>query len=139
MAKFKVNGLRELQKELTKMERSVPREAERELKSIADGILADAVSRVHVRSGELKASAFIEKIEGGWMIGFSASYSGYEEFGTGALTEIPLGADEDARKFFVSGRGFQPAHPFLFPAFLARRDGIVDELEVKIRDFVSRI
>jgi len=139
MAKFKIKGLRELQRDLTKMERSVPLEVDKEIKAIADAILADAVSRVHVRSGTLKASAFIEKIEGGWMIGFSASYSGFEEFGTGALTEIPLGMDEDARKFFVSGRGFQPAHPFLFPAFLSRRDKITDDLEVKLRDFLSRI
>lgn len=134
---FKVKGLRQAQRELDQLAKQIESEADAELKRIADGILADAVSRVHVRSGELKRSAFIEKIQGGWTIGFSASYAAFEEFGTGPLTEVPVGYEETAMEFFVSGKGYQPAHPYFFPAFLAKRDSIVDELEKAISKLVN--
>lgn len=137
--KFKVNGLKKLQREIDKLNRDIPKQVEAELKKIADEILADAVARVHVLSGALKASAFVEKSEGGWTLGFSASYSAFEEFGTGALVEVPVGYEDYAATFRVQNgkiRNGEP-HPFLFPAFLAKRDKIVDDLEVGLREFVK--
>lgn len=139
MAKFKIKGLNELKKELTKMERSVPLEVERGIKSIADAILTDAVSRVPADKGLLRASAFVEKIEGGYTVGFSAKYAPYQEFGTGNLVEVPTGYETYAMEFYVDGSGKTRPQPFLFPAFLSRRDKITDDLEVKLRDFLSRI
>lgn len=137
MAKFKVTGLKELQRDLDKASRDIVKETDKEIKRIADEILKDAVNRVHVRSGFLKASAFIEKINGGYVIGFSAVYAPYEEFGTGPLTEAPAEFEEEARKFFVSGNGYQPAHPFFFPAFLARRDEITNEISKKLDEYLK--
>lgn len=139
MAKFKIKGLNELKKELTKMERSVPLEVDKEIKAIADSILADALSRVPTDKGLLRASAFVERIEGGYTVGFSAKYAPYQEFGSGQFTEVPTGYDDYAMEFYVDGSGKTRPQPFLFPAFLSRRDKITDDLEVKLRDFLSRI
>lgn len=138
--KFKVNGLKELQRELTKMQTDIPKQVEAELKIIADGILADAVARVHVLSGALKASAFVEKSEGGWAFGFSASYAAFEEFGTGPLVDVPTGYEDYAATFRVENGKIRngEAHPFLFPAFLAKRDKIVDELSVSLQSYISK-
>lgn len=139
MAKFKITGLKELQRELDAAAREIPKEVDKEIKRIADEILKDAVNRVHVRSGFLKASAFIEKVDGGYVIGFSAVYAPYEEFGTGPLTEAPKEFEAEARQFFISGNGHQPAHPYLFPAFLARRDEITNEIEKKLNEYLKSI
>ena len=137
MPKFKVKGLKELQRELTKAQSEIPKQVERELKVIADGILADALARVPVYKGDLKSSAFVEKIEGGYTIGFSIKYAPYVEFGSGPLTEVPVGYEDFAREFYVDGSGKTRPQPFLFPAFLAKRDGIVDELEKGIKDYLG--
>jgi HK97 gp10 family phage protein len=135
--KFKITGLKELQRELTKMETDIPKQVEAELKGIADGILADAVARVPVDKGLLRGSAFVEKIDGGWTIGFSAKYSPYQEFGSGPFTEVPTGYEDFAREFYIDGTGKTKPQPFLFPAFLAKRDGIVDELEQALRGYLK--
>jgi len=140
MAKFKVTGLAELNREIERMSRDIPRQIDDELKKFADSVLADAVSRVHVDKGLLKASAFVEKIEGGYTIGFSALYSAFEEFGTGPLTEVPKGYEAYAAEFKVSGgkeRRGEP-HPFLFPPFLSRKDKIVEELEKGLKALIDK-
>lgn len=138
--KFKVNGLAKVLRDIDKFEADSINAIDLRLKKIADEILADAVSRVHVVSGDLKNSAFIEKIDDGYVIGFSISYAPYEEFGTGGLVNAPDDYKAYALTFKVQGgktRNGEP-HPFLFPAFLARREGIVKELEDSIRKFVDR-
>ena len=140
MAKFKIKGLRELQRDLTKMERSIPLEVDKEIAIIARDILNDAISRVPIDKGELKGSSFIERIDAGWVVGFSIKYAPYVEFGGGAgVLDIPLGYEDYALTFKVDGSGRNIAQPFLFPAFLSRRDKITDDLEVKLRDFLRSI
>lgn len=138
MAKFKIKGLNELKKELTKMERSVPLEVDKEIKAIADAILADALSRVPTDKGLLRASAFVERIEGGYTVGFSAVHSPWVEFGTGDLVEVPVGFESYAMEFFISGKGHGRPQPFLFPAFLARREEITNELSVSLGKYLKQ-
>lgn len=119
------------------LEKEIEKQALQELKKICDEILADAVSRVHVLSGDLKRSAFIEAVPNGYKIGFSIYYAAYEEFGTGGFVSVPQGYENYAMTFFVSGNGTNRPHPYLFPAFLARRDKIVNELEKKINELLK--
>lgn len=141
MAGFKVTGLKELERELNKMASDIPKQVDDEIKKIAQEILDDAISRVHVSSGELKASAFITKIEGGYTIGFSAFYAAYEEFGTGGLVNVPNGYEDFAMQFKVPGgrlRNGNP-HPFLFPPFLKRKESIAVELSVQIQKYLDKL
>ena len=139
MCAFKVIGMASVLRAIDKLERDVEREVNAELKRIADEILADAVSRVHVISGELKASAYVTPYENGYAVGFSASYSAYEEFGTGGLVNVTGGYEEFALEFKVPGRRKRDGepHPYLFPAFLARRDEIAKELEKKLNEYIK--
>lgn len=137
MCAYKLKGLSKLNSLLTRMETDLLKEAEQELKKIADAILADALSRVPVDKGQLRASAFVDAIENGWTLGFSASYAAYQEFGTGPLTEVPQGYEDYAMEFFVSGTGNTPAQPFLFPAFLKERDSIVDKLALGLNEYLK--
>ena len=135
--KFKVNGLKEVLRALDKASKDIPKSVDDEIKKIANEILQAALAKVPSASELLRASAFIEKIDGGWTIGFSAKYAAYQEFGTGALVEIPKGYEDFAHEFFVNGKGVTPAQPFLLPAFLARRDNIVNELSQKLDAYIK--
>lgn len=139
MRSFKVIGLNKVLSELSGLEAEISKEVDAELKSIADAILADAVSRVHVLSGALKASAYVNKSTEGYDIGFSAVYAPYEEFGTGSNVNAPSEYGEFAMEFKVPGgrkRDGNP-HPFLFPAFLSKREEIVTDLENKINELLK--
>lgn len=137
MAKFKVTGLAELNREIERMARDIPKQIDIELKKFADSVLADAVSRVPVDKGLLKASAFVEKIEGGYVIGFSAKYAPYQEFGSGPFTEVPNGFEAYAKEFYVDGSGKTKPQPFLFPPFLQRRESIIQEIEEGIKALIN--
>lgn len=130
---FKVKGLNDVIKELREL-RNAEKLVQDELQKIADAIMQGAVSRVHVLSGHLKSTAYVNKVDGGWAVGFSASYAAYEEFGTGIYTEVPQGMDEFAMEFFVNGKGHSPAHPYLLPAFFQERDKAIVTLEAAIRN-----
>lgn len=133
-----MTGLAELNREIERMARDIPKQIDIELKKFADSVLADAISRVPVNKGLLKASAFVQKIDGGYTIGFSAAHAPFLEFGTGALVEVPSGYEKFAMEFFVSGNGHGRPQPFLFPAFLPRRESIVEELEAALKNFVKQ-
>lgn len=129
---FKVRGLNNVIKELRNLA-NADKVVQSELQNIADEIMRKAVANVHVRSGHLKSTAYVNKVDNGWVVGFSASYAAYEEFGTGPYTEVPTGLDDFAMQFFVSGNGHQPAHPYLLPAFFEERDKAIVTLEEAIR------
>ena len=137
MCAFKVKGMASVFRAIDKLERDVEREVNTELKRICDEILADAVSRVAVDKGSLRASAYVNPYENGYAVGFSASYAPYQEFGTGNMTVVPSGYDDFAMEFFVTGEGKGKPQPYLFPAFLARREEIVNELENKLNEYIK--
>lgn len=138
MAKFKVNGLKKLLRDIDKIERNIDIETQLELKKVADGILSDALSRIPVDKGQLKASAFVEAIDGGWTVGFSAKYAPYQEFGAGPFTEVPNGYEDYAMEFYIDGTGTTRPQPFLFPAFLSKRDSIVDDISDALNVYINK-
>lgn len=78
--------------------------------------------------GELRGSIrpLIERLAG--MVVAGAPHAPYVEFGTGDLVEIPEGAEEAARAFYVNGLGMTPAQAFLRPALEMHRAEIVRDL-----------
>lgn len=137
MGKFKVIGLENLKREIDKAAKDIERGTDEQIKKLADEILSAALARVPAKLGKLKASSVVEKIDGGYVIAFNATYAPYVEFGTGQYVEVPNGLEEEALQFYVNGKGHQPAQPFLFPAFLARKDKIVDDLEDALKAYIK--
>lgn len=129
---FKVRGLNDVVSEIRKL-KDAQMVVEEQLKTIADAIMKSAVARAPRDKGDLIASAYVNAVEGGWVVGFSAKYAPYQEFGTGPYTEVPTGFEDFAMEFFVSGKGHVPAQPFLLPAFFEERDKAVVTLEEAIR------
>lgn len=129
---FNVRGLNDVIKEISEL-RDTQQVVEKELQVIANAILQGALTRIPTDNGNLKASAYVTAIEGGWTVGFSASYAPYQEFGTGPYVEVPIGFEDFAMEFYVNGKGHTPAQPFLLPAFFEERDKAVVTLEEAIR------
>lgn len=126
-----IKGMRQLEKQLKSLESNLERDIKGILKAGANDTLRRALSKVPVDKGILKASGDIEELNGGWSfkVYFSAKYAPYQEFGTGALTEIPQGYEEYAMEFYINGKGTVAAQPFLFPAFFEFRDLIIKEID----------
>lgn len=137
MCAVKVTGLDKVIQELRQLGEDTNRILQEELKKICDGILADALARVPVDTGDLKASSYVNKTENGWAIGFTAKYAPYVEFGTGSFVQVPQGEEEFAMQFFVNGEGHGRPRPFLFPAFLSKRESIVTDLEKRLNDYLK--
>lgn len=129
---LKVRGLDNVIKDIARL-----KDAEKyiidELKNIADDILKRALQLVPVDKGDLKSSAYVEKREAGWAVGFSAKYAPYQEFGTGQYVEVPVGFEDFAMEFFVSGKGHVHAQPFLLPAFFEERDKAAERLTDELK------
>jgi len=64
--------------------------AERETKKVGEKILGRAKALAPVDTGRLKNSGFIEGGRGQWVIGFSAPYAHFQEFGTSKMHAQPF-------------------------------------------------
>lgn len=64
--------------------------AERETKKVGEKILNKARADAPVDTGRLKNSGFIEGARGQWVIGFSAPYAHFVEFGTSKMHAQPF-------------------------------------------------
>ena len=94
--------------------RDIPKTVEEQLKEMADSIMRDAISRAPKKSGALTGSAYVNKVDNGWVVGFGIKYAPYVEFGAGnSFVEIPTGFEDFAMQFFVDGSGHVPAQPLL--------------------------
>lgn len=125
---FKINGLNALLKEIQEIENDSMRVLEAELKTIADDIMSKALSRLPSSSGEIRGTAFVNPIENGWVLGFSAKIAPYIEFGTGRFVDVPNGFEEYAMQFYVNGKGITRPNPFFLRSFFEERDKAVEKL-----------
>lgn len=69
-----------------------------------------------------------------WEVVASAHYAPYIEFGTGGLVDIPKGLEQYALQF--KGKGVKQVNikpqPFLFPALMAYRKTLINELRAEL-------
>ena len=123
---MKIHGLNECLKRLQFDDKEIGKA----LQSGGDTILQQAKSNVHVLTGDLKNSLDmnVTRDENGWTvnIGSDLFYAAWEEFGTGPQTKLPPEvSSEYGMEFYVSGKGHQSSHPYLFPAYRQHRDKVV--------------
>lgn len=124
---MKIKGLDTVLKSLTIDENKIKNALEQGGKLILD----QAKSNVHVLTGDLRNSLnmFVTRNEKGWTvnIGSDLFYAAYEEFGTGDRVVLPPEVSSDyGMQFYVSGKGYNYAHPYLFPAYRQHRAKVVE-------------
>lgn len=144
MCAFKVNGLAKLNRLIDNVELNIDRIIKETLLFSANEILQDALSRLPSGSGNVRASFAIQVTDNGYTatIFSDEEVAAYIEFGTGDFAKAYLAGKPpemvaEAIKFFVNGKGKMPAQPYLFPAYLARRDGIIDLIDNKINEYLK--
>ena len=102
---------------------------------IAEKIANEARSNAPKDSGELVNSIGVEQDDELTTVFVGVSYAPYVEFGTGSLVSIPNGLEEEARQFFINGKGHTSAQPFFFPAVFA----IIDKLDEYLDEELSKL
>jgi len=131
---MKLKGFAQLNRYIQRFERNSETAINRGIQQTARMILADALSRVPVDKGLLKASMGMENNtdEMNAKVYAGALYSAFLEFGTGAFIDIPTGYDEYAKEFYVDGSGVTKPQPFLFPALFANQEKLLPLIEAEL-------
>lgn len=117
----------------------------RVMNEVGQEVLSSARGKVHVDSGDLKASLNMSVVKDGdkWVVkvGSPLEYSIFEEFGTGGNVfnisngEVYTFTTEDqayASQFKRGGRVSRYAHPYLHPAVFEKRQELVKRLTEEI-------
>lgn len=144
MCAYKIKGLNKLNNLLSAIEVKVDSIVKEVLLRSANEILQDALSRLPAESSNVRSSFAVEVTENGYKctIFSDTEVAAYIEFGTGDFAKAYLAGKPDelvkeAMKFYVNGKGTMPAKPYLFPAFLARRDKIIELIDTRINDYLK--
>jgi len=144
MCAFKIKGLNALNKLLSNAEKDIESIIKETLLVSANEILQDAMSRLPVGSGNVKASFAIQVTDSGYTVTIFSDeeVAAYIEFGTGDFAKAYLAGKpqemvDEAIKFYINGKGKMPAKPYLFPAYLARRDRILELIDEKINAYLK--
>lgn len=131
---FKLKGLASVNRQIRKLERDSEKAINKGIQETARLILLDALSRVPVDKGLLKASMGIETMpeEMQAKVFAAALYAPYQEFGSGGFTEVPTGFEDYAREFYVDGSGTTRPQPFMFPAMFANQEKLLPLIEAEL-------
>lgn len=129
-----IKGLAEAQAKLRRLEQNVKRAQRKGEKRAADLIAADAKAKA---PGSLPGKILVTQDENSTTIIGGDNLSAYVEFGTGEfaaayLAGMPVEVAEEARQFYVNGKGRIPAQPFFFPAIYKNRDKVVTFVEEEL-------
>lgn len=140
MFKSEIKGIKKVIKELEKFGDVAKKEIDLITQVTAQDIELDAKNRAPVDLGFLRNQIAVEKIsESNYKIVANASYSAYQEFGTGGLVEVPKEMRDIAIKF--KGNGVKKINirpqPFMYPALIKNRPLYIKELN-KLLDSLSK-
>lgn len=124
-----IKGLRQALNQLKRLKQQSEQIVQNVLNEELETVLQEAKSAAPVNSGDLVASGGKEVNGLRGVVYFGAKHAPYVEFGTGPLTEVPVGFEDYARTFFVNGKGNSTPRPFLFPAGLRAEARILQKLE----------
>lgn len=132
MIKIELHGLKGLQDAIDRKITDLTEAVDREIGASMYEINAEQKRRAPVDMGLLRSSLNVVKVAPlNWQIvsaGPGSSYSAFLEFGSGPYVEIPNGLEEEARLFYVNGKGHTRAQPFFFSPFLNSRDEIIQRI-----------
>lgn len=122
-----------VKKLLRDLRRQTEEAKQRGILKTAKLIEADAKSLVPRNLGALAGSIGIEQKPDVTYVFADKPYAAYQEFGTGALVQVPSGYEAYAKEFFVNGKGKTHAQPFLFPALFKNQESLLPNVEEEIQ------
>lgn len=132
MITIKLSGLPGLTEAIKKKITALTEGVDREIGAFCAEVNAEQKRRAPVDMGLLRSSLHVRKVAPlNWMIvseGPGSGYSGWIEFGTGPFVQIPPGLEEEARLFYVNGKGHSHAQPFFFSPFLVKRKELIQNI-----------
>ena len=132
-----VKGLREIVDKFKDAPRVLKEEVTAELHAAGfeiEGIAKRLAPKDNAGGGGIAGRFFVESKELHVRVGNSSNYAAYQEFGTGVhaasyVTTLPKDWQDYAKKFFKTGKGRIPAHPFMFPAYEQVRPKLIKRLK----------
>lgn len=106
--------------------------------TVANNIALTAIQLAPEDTAALVESVAVEQGIDTTSVIVGVPYSGFVEFGTGAYAEeyvatLPDQWQEEARKFFVNGKGKGQPHPFFYPAVQLHQDDIYTEVDAELQ------
>jgi hypothetical protein len=130
---FEIRGIDKLQQKLAKAPKELTKRVDTEIKATVADINAEQVRRAPIDDGFLRSNTGFVKIPGleiGYAMFSQAPYAALQEFGTGALVNIPAGLENYAAQF--KGKGIRqvniPARSFFFSPFLAEKEAMIKRI-----------
>ncbi len=130
-----MEGLIELQRALKAIDGQAQRELRIVLNQIAEVVAQDARRRAPVRSGRLRSSIRALSQQRAAIVaegGAKVPYAGFIDYGNKVGTGAGVGRSDSQRRPFIStGR-------ILYPAFLARRATIVEDMRKGLTALAER-
>lgn len=132
MITIKLEGLKSLQDAIDRKISDLTEAVDREIGASMYEINAEQKRRAPVDMGLLRSSLNVVKVAPlNWQIvsaGPGSLVAPYLEFGTGVYIEIPNGLEEEARLFYVNGKGHTHAQPYFFSPFLTSKNDIIQRI-----------
>lgn len=129
----KITGFKELANKLTALGNQGEQMVKDEIEGAGREIELKAKQLAPVDLGTLRQRINYAQTNAGFgaSISANASYSAYEEFGTGGLVNVPEEMRELAE--YYKGKGVRQINlmpqPFLYPAFVEGRKNLIEQLK----------
>jgi len=134
-----ITGIDKAMRDLQKLAEGAQRAQRAGEKRIADKIVAEAQVAA---PGSLSGKINVTQTENTTTINGGDDFSAWVEFGTGPnaaafLASQPAEVVEEARKFFVNGKGTGAAHPFFFPPIFRNIPNLIPAVEEELGKLVK--
>jgi len=130
-----LRGYEQANRELATLREQVRKAQRAGEKKVADIIAAEARQAA---PGSLSSGITVSQTQESTIIDAGSELAAYAEYGTGDhaaayLSTQPPEVVEEARKFFVSGKGRTPPKPFITPAVMRHVNDIVPAVEAELQ------
>ncbi len=141
---FKIEGLTETLSKFNSLPDEVKQAVDDELTATAEQIASDARILAPKDFGKLSGTDDLKLTRNEPLlkqVSALADYAAYVEFGTGSKVRITPGIpglEAYAYQFFVNGKGYLPARPFFFPAYLEATKDLIKRLKVIIEETAKK-
>lgn len=132
MVTIQLNGISGLNEAIKKKITALTEGVDREIGAFCAEVNAEQKRRAPVDMGLLRSSLHVvKKAPLDWSIvsaGPGSGYSAFVEFGTGPFVQIPPGLEEEARLFYVNGKGHTHAQPYFFSPYISRQKELIQNI-----------